>query len=59
MKNSESRKELHTSTDFKSSIDLDGNNSSSTYKVDYKDRGFDVCMAKAYDMVANKLVDSN
>lgn len=31
----------------------------STYKVDFKNRGVDVCMAKAYSVIASKAIDSN
>ncbi|CAF0747227.1 unnamed protein product, partial [Brachionus calyciflorus] len=55
------RKYSQSSVEFAKSANFEDTNETSgtTYKVDYKDRGVDVCMAKAYNLVANKLVDSN
>lgn len=55
----ENRKYSQSSVEF-ANLDIEDTNNpiGTTYKVDFKDRGVDVCMAKAYSMIANKLVDS-
>lgn len=49
------RSSVNSSIDFDRSEEPTG----TTYKVDYKDRGVDVCMAKAYSMVATKMLQAN
>ena len=57
-KNSNSSQELNATSSINGGFDIDTDEPSphlkTIYNVDYKDRGFDVCMAKAYGILAKE-----